>query len=988
MSIAPLLPPSQPAATHSAPAAPVSLDALRALVRGLNRQQRQAVTHGRGPLLVVAGPGTGKTEVITRRVARLIAAKAALPREILALTFTDNAAREMQARVDVLVPYGQADAAIHTFHAFGDRLLRDNAFELGLAGDVRLINRAEAVVVLRDNLFELGLERYMPLGDPTRFLGALVDLFGRAKDEGIGPDMLMANAAELAATLEREAPNVDEALLDLAASRAEIARAYGAYCRLLARRGLIDHADQIALPLRLLRERPAVRAMLQQRYRYVLVDELQDANASQLELVLLLAGQQANVMVVGDPDQGIYDFRGASSGNVARFEAAHPGIRRIVLRRNYRSRSPIVEASRRLISHNGTALDVEESPRSARRSSRRQLPVSVRVYESADQEQDAVAGAIAERIESGESPADFAVLVRSNAETVGMVRSLRARGVPADNGSRPDLTRLPAVRALLAFLRVVADPSNNLEVYALATAEPYSLTADQLGPPLNASRRRSRSLWDALVAAVEEPASLDQPARDRVSLLISHVRAGIERSARHTTGDVLHDYLRRSGMLGRLARLSGDGPDLAGLRGIARFVELIRGRASLLAEDRVAFLVPHLETLSEQETQLEVDGPAADRVSVLTVHRAKGLEFKIVYLCGLVDGRFPVAGRPPVLSLPAELTTCGDAGVPLAEERRLFYVAMTRAQDELWLSYYVGGRGSRRPSPFIAEAVDQSVDSPPLIAAAQRTEIERIEQNLQAPPVPMVAPRQLGGPLSLSFSQVDEYLNCPERYRLRYVVGLSTPAHHALAYGSALHQAIAAFHVSQGRGAPLEEPDLLKELDRHWLPDGYLSREHEEARYAAGRQALLRFREAQLASGVVPAAIERPFRFKLGQDQIVGRIDRIDSGPAGVVITDYKSSDVRDQKRADTRARDSLQLQVYALAHQAETGRLPDRVQLHFIDSGVVGAAEPDETRTDKARQKLTTVAEGIRAGDFKPRPSPLGCGYCPFRDVCPASAA
>jgi DNA helicase-2/ATP-dependent DNA helicase PcrA len=172
------------------------------------------------------------------------------------------------------------------------------------------------------------------------------------------------------------------------------------------------------------------------------------------------------------------------------------------------------------------------------------------------------------------------------------------------------------------------------------------------------------------------------------------------------------------------------------------------------------------------------------------------------------------------------------------------------------------------------------------------------------------------------------------------------------------------------------------------VPDGYLSREHEEARYSAGRQALLRFRETQLASGVVPAAIERPFRFRLGQDQIVGRIDRIDSGPSGVVITDYKSSDVRDQKRADAKARDSLQLQVYALAHQAETGRLPERVQLHFIDSGVVGAVEPDEARTDKARQKLATVAEGIRAGDFTPRPSPLGCGYCPFKDVCPASAA
>ena len=569
MSIAPLLPAIERPARPISPVAPVSLETLRALVRGLNREQRQAVTHGGGPLLVVAGPGTGKTEVVTRRVARLIAAKHALPREILALTFTDNAAREMQARVDVLVPYGQADAAIHTFHAFGDRLLRDNAFELGLAGDVRLINRAEAIVVLREHLFELGLERYRPLGDPTRFLGALVDLFGRAKDEGITPEKLHTNAA-LAGT--------DPVLADVAASRAELARAYDAYCRLLSRRGLIDHADQVALPLRLLRERPALRDALQQRYRYLLVDELQDANAAQLDLVLMLAGPAANVMVVGDPDQGIYDFRGASSDNVARFEAAHPGIRRVVLRRNYRSRAPIVEASQRLIAHNGRDDRDDAIQRPVRRQSRRDVPVALRVYGSADEEADAIADSIASRVVAGAAPADFAVLVRSNVETQAILRSLRVRGVPADNGSRPDLLRLPAVRSLLAFLRVVADTANSLELYTLATADPYRLTAEQLAPQLNASRRRSRSLWETLTATLDDPAALDSGTRARAAVARRARPGRCRASARQTTGEVLHDYLRRSGTLARLARLSDDGPDLAGLRGIARFVELVRGK--------------------------------------------------------------------------------------------------------------------------------------------------------------------------------------------------------------------------------------------------------------------------------------------------------------------------------------------------------------------------------------------------------------------------
>src|SRR3954447_16476253 len=305
-------------------AAPAASEAASALLRGLNREQRRAVSHGDGPALVIAGPGTGKTEVVTRRVAWLIASKRALPREILALTFTDNAAQEMQARVDLLVPYGQADAAIQTFHAFGDGLLREHAFELGLGANLRLLKRAELIVFLREHLFELGLERYRPLGDPARFLGALVDFFGRAKDEDVTPASLAANAERLRdVDLEHE----DRvALLDLAAARTELATAFERYAELMTANSFIDHSDQVALALKVLRSRPAVGAHLARRFRYVLVDELQDTNHSQLELVLAAAGPRANVMAVGDPDQGIYGFRGARTGNVDQFRESFPSL--------------------------------------------------------------------------------------------------------------------------------------------------------------------------------------------------------------------------------------------------------------------------------------------------------------------------------------------------------------------------------------------------------------------------------------------------------------------------------------------------------------------------------------------------------------------------------------------------------------------------------------------------------------------------------------
>jgi DNA helicase II / ATP-dependent DNA helicase PcrA len=257
--------------------------------------------------------------------------------------------------------------------------------------------------------------------------------------------------------------------------------------------------------------------------------------------------------------------------------------------------------------------------------------------------------------------------------------------------------------------------------------------------------------------------------------------------------------------------------------------------------------------------------------------------------------------------------------------------------------------------------------------------------------VPVPGPRANGahdGALSLSFSQLEDYFGCPERYRLRHVVRVPTPPHHALVYGSALHQAVAAFHLHRARGAEMSEDELLAVFAANWSPEGFLSRQHEEARYAAGQAALRRFRAAELAGGEVPSAIERPFSFSLGRDQLRGRIDRLDATPEGTLITDYKSSDVRDQRKADQKARESLQLQVYALAHEAEAGELPKEVRLHFLDSGVVGRAVPDRTRLARTAARIERAAHEIRQARFAATPSPVGCGYCPYRTICPRSAA
>ncbi|MCY7419006.1 MAG: PD-(D/E)XK nuclease family protein, partial [Chloroflexi bacterium] len=244
------------------------------------------------------------------------------------------------------------------------------------------------------------------------------------------------------------------------------------------------------------------------------------------------------------------------------------------------------------------------------------------------------------------------------------------------------------------------------------------------------------------------------------------------------------------------------------------------------------------------------------------------------------------------------------------------------------------------------------------------------------------------GSLTLSHSQVDDYLSCPLKYRLRHIARVPTPPHHALVLGNALHQAAAAWHLAELRGRPLDTAGVLDAFSVHWSSEGFLSRHHEDALFAAGQQALRRLVGSVPDPARRTVAVERSFQVRLGGDIVRGRYDRVDESADGAIITDYKSSDVRDQHRADERARDSLQLQVYALAWEAETGELPQRMELHFLDSGVVGRVSPEPKRLDRARRLLSEAADGIRSGSFPAKPDMIGCGYCPYREICPSSAA
>ena len=961
-----------------------------AILDGLTRAQREAVAHETGPLLIIAGAGTGKTTVITRRIAHLIATRRARPSEVLALTFTDKAAAEMEERVDQLVPYGYADVQISTFHAFGDRLIKENALELGLTPDFRVLTRAEQVIFVRDHLFEFPLKHYRPLGDPTRHIQAMITLFSRLKDEDVGPDEYLAHAEALLAAAGDEAARLE------AEEHLELARTYGQYQILMARLGQIDFGDQIVEVLRLLRTRPHVLRRCQERYRFILVDEFQDTNYAQFEVVKLLAARHRNVTVVGDDDQAIFRFRGASMSNILDFGRTYPDARRVLLLENRRSPQAVLDAAYRLIQFNNpdrleAAQGIDKELRSVGPDGQPRIGVAPMhlAFDTVSTESDQVADLIAEAHAEGRPYRDCAILVRANSDADPFLRALNLRNIPWTFSGNAGLYGRPEIRLLIAFLRSVAHPDDSVSLHYLASSDIYQVPIFDLTECATYADRRHRWLFHVL-REVPAEVPVSEEGAGAIRRLIADLERYMELARETPTGELLYQFLVDSGLMTRYAKAPAEQEQE--VQNVSKFFARVRDASHVLQYDNVREFVNHLDALIEAGddpavAEAEADTPA---VPVLTVHKAKGLEWPVVFLVNCAQEKFPTRRRGDALEMPLGLIrdTLPTGDFHLQEERRLFYVGMTRAKELLYLTSAedIGGRKKWKTSQFVLEALDLPKDAARPFKARAIEELQR-----HAPPP---APESLGmepmpsaQPLTVSHNQVDDYQTCPLKYHYIHVKRIPLRQHHNVVYGSALHKAVEFYLKRRVVGNFTSLEDFLRAFDDAWRNEGFLTREHEEQRKRAGVLALTRFYHEEEASGQKPTQVEGEFSFALGSTRVRGRFDRIDETPEGTVIVDYKSSDVTEQKAADRRARESLQLKMYALAQREMTGHLPARVELRFLESGLAGCHVPTEDDLIEARAAIETAAAGIRARQFEATPGYQICRYCAYNQICPSTA-
>ena len=976
------------------------------LLDDLNPGQLQAVTHGDGPLLIVAGVGTGKTTAITRRIAWLIAEKRALPAEILALTFTEKAAAEMEERVDLLVPYGYVEAQIGTFHAFCDRLLRENAILLGLTPDYRILTQAEQAIFLKEHLFDLPLERFRPLGNPMKHMRAILTLFSRAKDEDVSPDEYAAFAEKHWKDVNTEAGEIDEAdrsaLIEEAANQKELSEVYAAYQRLLLEHGRVDFGDLITLALRLLREHPEVLSRTQERFRYVLVDEFQDTNFAQFELLKLLAGHR-NLTVCGDDDQSIYKFRGAAISNILGFQAEYPEAKTVVLTENYRSTQAILDSAYRLIQHNNPdRLEIQsEIDKRLRSNTERGHAPHQFHFEMADEECDFVAETIAQRVrDEGREYRDFAVLVRSNAQASGFLRSLNLLQIPWHFSGSRGLYDQEEVRTAIAFLRVLADPRDDPSLHYLASSFLYDIEPATLASAASLARRRNRPLLDVLRSVRQNPAAFDASAEsvERLVRLGDDLAEMLSRSTREKTGEILFQYLSaRTGTIEQLSN-SDDARDVQRIQNLAKLFSIIERYSQVTRYDRVAWFIDYLDDLIEAGDNPPVGDASwdTDAVSVLTVHQAKGLEYPVVFLVGLVAGRFPSANRSDPIPLPEALIkeAVGGADFHRQEERRLFYVGMTRAKHDLYLTSAQdhGGKRPRKPSLFVSEALDLDASQlapqsrSPLAAILRHGKGENNAAPGSAKPEDLMLFPTGDKVLTLSHQQVDDYLTCPLKYRYRNLLRVPARIHHTVIYGNAIHQAIRLYNMNRHAGRTTPVAELHQIFRKQWNAEGFLTRQHEELRLQQGLEALSNFHAFESADPSVPTHIERRFSITDEGIRLVGVFDRIDlEGDEGRII-DYKTSQVQSLEQAGKRAKESRQLAIYSLAYDHLFGGLPTTVELRFLTPEIlVGQTIPTKKMIDKARADIAQAADGIRAEHFPGEPTYRACRYCSYAGICPS---
>ena len=993
------------------------------LLKNLNSQQKEAVTHDKGPLLIVAGAGTGKTTVISARIAYLIETKKCQPEEILALTFTDRAAGEMEERVDKLLPYGYVDLWISTFHSFAERLLKENGLEIGLPTDFKLLSTTGQWMLVKNNLDKFDIDYYKPLGNPTKYIHNLIKHFSRAKDENITPDdyqkyvdsvLKIKDQVKLASELlspeiikELEAEELNQAISNELKKLEETAKAYKTYQQLLLDNNALDFGDLISYLLKLFTDRKNILALYRSKFKYILVDEFQDTNYAQYQLIKMLATPKNNVTVVGDDDQAIYKFRGASISNILQFKDDYKDAKEVFLNTNYRSTQNLLDLSYKFIQlNNPYRLEVKLAKA---KDSQGELCKKLDAHsqktgtlehlhgQSLEDEVKLVVDKIIEIYNQDQELkwSDFAILVRANSSANEFIYALEQAKIPYNFLASKGLYGKKIILDILAFIKLLDNYHESVAMYRYISMPLWNIPHKEIMNFNYWASRKGVSLYESLRQA-DELKAINPEIRKKLAPAMKLINdfSELTQAGKRTT-EIIQGFMDQSGYLKALTNKDSD-KNLEELAYLNQFFKKIQDFEKENDDKSVkSFLnLIDLELESGEEGSLQnlTDQDDPNTVKIMTVHAAKGLEFEYVFLPNMVDKRFPTTAKSEAIKLPdkliKELVPEGD--VHLQEERRLFYVAMTRAKQGLYFSSAenYGGVRAKKISRFLQDLKDISLlisekakSSTASVTITQKNESGDLKPKL---------------PAKFSFTRLKAFETCPYQYRFAFILKVPTPGKPAFSFGRTMHNTLQKLLELVSKRINNLQPELIPSNDKKtvdledalsiyeesFIDDWFPDRETKDKYFKKGKNSVKEFYEQNKDNWPKTLYLEYPFNLhiKKGNDNytLYGVIDRIDKVNGGVRIVDYKTGSAKDKLTLENKE----QLLIYQMAVEEVLKEPVKELVFHYLDDNKEMSFLGTDKELEKTKAKILKNIEDLKLGEFPPKPGMM-CKYCDFRSIC-----
>lgn len=976
----------------------------------LNKEQQQAVEHTEGPLLIVAGAGTGKTTLLSERFSYLINNKFAKPNEILCLVFNEDATNSLEDKITDKLDTMYPDLWVHTFHGFCDRILRLKAIDIGLCDDYKILKENQAWIILKQNLERFDLDYYKPMGNQTKYLDDLTRHFKACKEEGIYPEQYQ----EYAETSQKNHDDYDENL-----RVKEIAKAYATYQKVLLENNCLDFGDLLNYCLKLFKERPSILKQYREKFKYILVDEFQDTNKVQYEIVKILAEPRNNLTVVGDDDQSIYRFRGAAVENVIDFCKDYQDSKKIILKENYRSTQEVLDLAYKSIQNNNpnrleyylqndNDLSKEfnnlDDLKKLSSNKKEKGDIVCSHYKTAEEEEKYIIDTIKNLKENWKKTdedykyPDFAILVRTNAQGQRIANAFKTEGIDYFFSATKGFYQKQVILDSIAYLKLLDNYHENSALMRILDSPVIDLSFEDYYKISEFSRKKTISLYEAikLVSTIKDISKAAVKKCDNlISLVQKHTQALKDKSIVEIYAMFLNDF----NYFDYILKLEKTNPykaketfDL-----IEQFLSQIKDFQNTSENPSVKEFVSHIdyELSSGEKGDINVGiEPGLNQVQIMTIHKAKGLEYNHVFIPAMHERHFPSDNRKDSIQIPKELINGNsitfegdDKEIHIQEERRLFYVALTRSRYNVYLSWADGpDKRPKKVSRFVHE-LNFDISSYKTIEHEKKIEIK--EQ-----PAKKINYKL---PSALSYSQIAAFNNCPLQYKYRYILNISPRGKASLTFGKVMHGAIEAFCREYWRSGQNDlfngdgkkeiptEKRLLELYGEKWRDEWYEDKIQKEKYKKQGEKSLkvfyANFKEKPINFAIIDGEIglEYAFNANFGGTKLKGKIDRIDELADGSIrIVDYKTGEPKEKLAK----KDKEQLIIYQIIAENLLNRKVSELTYYYLTNGAELSFTTKDKEKDEVLERIEEIINEIKESQFLPTPG-FNCKYCDYNGIC-----